>query len=323
MTTLQTFIPIIDNMMQKNVLATGKEHVVVLADLDKEDIGRLMFDALCQLGYACDFAVMQTRERSGEEPPATIAALMKASDICFCVCEHSLTHTEARKAASTAGTKVVTMPGITMDMFTEGAMKADYTKVKKLTAHFTEQLHRHERITIKTGPDKDHLLTLNIADRQGIPSAGVFEGRGHSGNLPSGESFIAPQMEDSTGSIYIDGSIAGIGKVAAPVVLTVEEGRLVDASGEDGARLLELLGKEDGRCIAEFGIGTNTHARVTGNILEDEKAYGTIHVAFGSNKTFGGTIDAGVHLDCVTLTPTVHFGDTLVVDQGQVLDTVN
>lgn len=81
-----------------------------------------------------------------------------------------------------------------------------------------------------------------------------------------------------------------------------------------------LLGEGNGRLLAEFGIGTNPSARVIGNILEDEKAYGTIHVAFGSNNTFGGTIEAGVHLDCVTLKPTVLFDQELIISDGKVID---
>ncbi|REJ11588.1 MAG: aminopeptidase, partial [Bacillaceae bacterium] len=71
--------------------------------------------------------------------------------------------------------------------------------------------------------------------------------------------------------------------------------------------LLKLLGEGDGRMLAELGIGTNYAARITGNILEDEKAYNTIHVAFGSNHTFGGTIKADVHIDCVTKNPTIEM----------------
>lgn len=97
--------------------------------------------------------------------------------------------------------------------------------------------------------------------------------------------------------------MAGIGLVDGPVVLTVEKGRLVQATGEQGELLLTLLGKGNGRLAAELGIGTNHAARITGNILEDEKAYETVHVAFGSNHTFGGMNKADVHIDCVTKKP--------------------
>lgn len=77
------FKQIVNKMMEQNVKALGDEHVVVLADLEKEEIGRRVFDSLCDLGYAADFVLMQTRSRSGEEPPSTVADMMKAADICF------------------------------------------------------------------------------------------------------------------------------------------------------------------------------------------------------------------------------------------------
>lgn len=317
MNQLDDFLPIVRNMMEKNVLASGGERVVVITDLEKEGIGRLVFDSLCALGFQSEISIMQTMSRSGEEPPATISAMMKEADVCLCICEHSLTHTRARKAASQAGTKVITMPGITMDMFTDGAMKADYDQVKNLTRLFTEKLDSANRIKIVTGKNQEYVLHLNIKNRKAISSTGVFEAPGASGNLPSGESYLAPVMEGAEGEIKIDGSIAGIGKMSTPILLNVKEGRLVSASEEAGSKLLDLLGDGDGRVVAEFGIGTNNTARVSGNILEDEKAFGTIHVAFGSNVTFGGTIDAGVHIDCVTLKPSVWIEDEQVIDEGK------
>ena len=73
------------------------------------------------------------------------------------------------------------------------------------------------------------------------------------------------------------------------------------------------------RNVAELGIGTNDKARLTGVILEDEKALGTVHVAFGSNATFGGTVEAGVHLDVVMLAPTLYLDDELVMKNGKLL----
>ncbi len=55
--------------------------------------------------------------------------------------------------------------------------------------------------------------------------------------------------------------------------------------------------------LAELGIGTNDRARVTGVILEDEKIYGTVHIALGSNDTFGGTVAAGIHVDGIITRP--------------------
>lgn len=68
--------------------------------------------------------------------------------------------------------------------------------------------------------------------------------------------------------------------------------------------------------MGELGIGTNTAARLTGLILEDEKVYGTVHIAFGTNTSFGGTNKADVHMDGVILKPTLYLDEKLVIDKG-------
>jgi leucyl aminopeptidase (aminopeptidase T) len=52
-------------------------------------------------------------------------------------------------------------------------------------------------------------------------------------------------------------------------------------------------------------------------VLEDEKIAGTVHVAFGDNSTFGGTVQAGVHLDGVVLAPDLYIDGTKVLAGGR------
>ncbi len=85
------------------------------------------------------------------------------------------------------------------------------------------------------------------------------------------------------------------------------------------ARELLAAGGEDGTNVAELGIGTNDSARLTGNILEDEKILGTIHVAFGDNHSFGGNIRVPSHQDGVVMAPTVTIDGTTVLDGGKLL----
>ena len=56
---------------------------------------------------------------------------------------------------------------------------------------------------------------------------------------------------------------------------------------------------------------------MTGNLLEDEKILGTVHVAFGASAAIGGTVNVPVHEDCVVVEPTLTVGSTTVVDAGR------
>ena len=75
----------------------------------------------------------------------------------------------------------------------------------------------------------------------------------------------------------------------------------------------------DGTNVAELGIGTNEKAILTGNILEDEKIFGTAHVAFGASAAIGGNIQVPVHLDVVSLRPEVTVDGTPIVLEGKLL----
>lgn len=297
-------------------LQAGETFLVVTDDTRKE-LAESLYEAGRRMGAEAMLMVMKERGKSGEEPPAAVAAAMVNSQAVVCITKHSLTHTQARKQAAAAGARVATMPGITEDMFLEGAIAADYTQVKALTEKVTEMLTQSRKVRI----EKDgHSLEFSIEGRGGVPSTGMYLEPGQSGNLPSGEAYIAPIEGSATGQIVIDGSIAGVGKLAGPIVLSVEKGRLVAAEGgEEGEKLLQMLGDGDGRMLGEFGIGTNEKARITGVVLEDEKVYGTIHVAFGSNNTFGGTVAAGVHIDCVVGKPDVYLNDGLIMKNGELI----
>jgi leucyl aminopeptidase (aminopeptidase T) len=296
----------------------ANETFLVVADERKRDIGEALWEAGKQLGAEAMLMVMKEREKSGQEPPAAVAAAMKSADVVVCVTQHSLTHTKARKEAAANGTRLATMPAITEDMFLAGAISADYTQVKALTERVTDMLTRASTVRIEKAGKS---LTFSIANRNGVPSTGMYVNPGESGNLPSGEAYIAPLEGTAEGQILVDGSIAGIGKIDSPLLLTVQNGRITEAEGTAAERLLQMLGDQDGRMLGEFGIGTNDKARITGVVLEDEKVYGTIHVAFGSNNTFGGTIVAGVHIDLVVKEPDVYLDDKCIMKSGKLLAT--
>jgi leucyl aminopeptidase (aminopeptidase T) len=116
--------------------------------------------------------------------------------------------------------------------------------------------------------------------------------------------------------------MAGVGMVRQPIRIRVEAGYATDIEGgEEAARLRALLEPhgQDGRNVAEFGIGTNDRAQLTGVILEDEKVMGTIHIAFGDNKSMGGTVRVASHLDGLVKSPSVWLDDRQIMRDGTLL----
>jgi leucyl aminopeptidase (aminopeptidase T) len=196
-------------------------------------------------------------------------------------------------------------------------MACDFETLQRRSAELARLLDAADeaRITCPRGTD----LRLDLSGRPGIADDGDLTGERAFGNLPCGEGFISPLSAEGR---MVTGCLASIGLPLGEFpVLTIEDGRLVSATEDEGRRLLAALdaaGKQ-ARNVAELGIGTNERAELTGNILEDEKILGTVHVAFGASAGIGGTVSVPVHLDCLILEPTLEIGGDRVLEQGHLL----
>jgi leucyl aminopeptidase (aminopeptidase T) len=218
-------------------------------------------------------------------------------------------------------------PSISRDMFTR-TLNIDYAELSRQVRAIKEVLDEAEtvRITAPGGTD----VEIGIAGRETFADDGDLSQMGSGGNLPAGEAFVSPALGTSSGVIVFDGSISlHNGDIIAenPVKLTVQEG-FVEAveGGREASLLLETIGlgeknalayerdgrlpkgkgelyKRNARSLGELGIGLNPHATVSGNMLEDEKAYRTCHIAIGSN--YDEDAPALIHLDCLVREPTI------------------
>ncbi len=91
-------------------------------------------------------------------------------------------------------------------------------------------------------------------------------------------------------------------------------------------RCLEIDKKEETvrtTNIAELGIGCNPAIdKAIGYILTDEKVGGSVHIAFGSNISYGGTAKSSMHWDFVTHpSATIEIIDTkeIIMRDGKLL----
>jgi leucyl aminopeptidase (aminopeptidase T) len=83
-------------------------------------------------------------------------------------------------------------------------------------------------------------------------------------------------------------------------------------------RLLQSHG-EKATNLAELGVGTNDRATLTGNVLEDEKILGTVHVAFGPRAGIGGTVSVPIHLDVVITDASLAVDGQPVLQSGRLV----
>jgi leucyl aminopeptidase (aminopeptidase T) len=204
----------------------------------------------------------------------------------------------------------------------------DYAELKRRCAGIKAALDAavSVRITAPGGTD----AMFGLKHRKAFTDDGDFSQGGTGGNLPAGETFISPENNTARGIIVFDGSISlyrGDIVIREPIRCTLEKGFVREITGgeeaaallhtvetaESNSREMEKSGKlpagqgelyaRNARNIGEIGIGLNPAARITGSMLEDEKAFRTCHFALGLN--YDRDTPALIHLDGLVKNPTI------------------
>jgi aminopeptidase len=219
------------------------------------------------------------------------------------------------------GARVGHSPDIDMGMI-EHAMTVDFKALRQTAARLKKRFRSVGTVRLATPGGTD--VTFSIAGRAFIDDLVIRPG--HMGNLPAGETWCAPVEDSMNGTIACDGSIGDLGLVCETLVLSVEAGKVVRVESKDKAMAGEvktLLSVDtDASLAGEFGIGLNPKARVTGLMLEDEKACGTAHIAFGQNTDMpGGRNNSMTHRDFLVRRPSVIDTDTgeYIIRDGKLL----
>jgi leucyl aminopeptidase (aminopeptidase T) len=305
--------PAVRTVVQRCLAVQPGENVIVVVDSPLQAVGEALRDEAERAQADAVLAVMSPRAEHGEEPPAPVAEALAACDVFIAPTTKSLSHTQARKRATERGARGATMPTVTEDMLAR-LMAIDFDVMRARSQAVAELLDGADtaHVTCPRGTD----LTIDLAGRRGIADDGDLTAPGAFGNLPCGEGFIAPC---GGGGTVVAQSLGGLGLEESR--MTVAGGHVTEATGALGEQLYERLTAhgDAGTNLAELGVGTNENATLTGNVLEDEKILGTVHVAFGASAAIGGTVAVPVHLDVVITDASLTIGDTAVLDGGRYL----
>lgn len=252
-----------------------------------------------------EFVAYPATGSHGAEPPAELAARLLQADVVIALTTYSLSHTDAREAATKAGVRLASMPGFLAEMFyPDGPMAADYHQVAKDAEAFARLLTeaREARVRCPAGTD----IRFRLDGRAGMADTGLYIRKGEWGNLPAGEAYIAPVEGTAEGVLVV--SAGWHPDLTEEMRLVFRRGEVVEVigGGAVGDWLREFLWPGDPsppyaarRNLAELGIGVNPNARRPDNVLEAEKIRGTVHLAIGDNAHMGGVVAADFHEDFV------------------------
>lgn len=300
-----------------NLALKPTESLLVVTDpqmVDRE--GRFWLEGANGITNKVSVAVVEGMTANGQEPPPEIAALMKQADVAILQTTFSLTHTAARRKACDNGCRIASLPNADIDLLRR-TLSADYLPIQKRCQQLVDLLTCKDQVTI-TNPSGTN-LTLSIKGRTATADDGFLTKKGSYGNLPAGETMLAPVEGTANGIYVVEGSFAEI-PTDKPIVVTVKDGFAIKISGGKAANLINQSVKTvglNGRNIAELGVGTNPNANPQGKVLEAEKAYGTVHLALGNNMSYGGKVDVPFHMDGIILSPTLIVDNQVIIKEGE------
>jgi len=292
------------------------ESCLIVTDKKLKLIGNSLYKNSLKITEKLKLILTTIPKNHGAEPPKYVADEMLKYDVILMPTTKSLSHTKARENASKKGARITSMPGITINMM-KRALNVDFNKIKQYNKQLISTLKNKNKIKITT--KKGTNIEFYKKGRKWIGDDGIYTKKGAFGNLPAGEVFIAPLEGKTNGTIIVDASVSGLGKVDKNIIIAVKDGFIVDVNGGLVAKSFKKsLKNKLYKNVAELGIGTNYKAKVSGEVLEDEKILGTCHIAFGNNKHFGGKIDVPFHVDVVVKNPTIYSDNVLIMKNGRI-----
>jgi aminopeptidase len=192
----------------------------------------------------------------------------------------------------------------------------NYSKMEAAMNPLVAIMNDTDRVRI-TGPGTD--LSFSIRGIATIACSGAH-------NIPDGEAFTSPVKDSVQGHIQFNAPTIYQGTAFDAIKLAFKNGRVMDATGSNTARINEILDTDDGaRFIGEFALGFNPFIlEPMRDILFDEKIAGSFHFTPGQAYDVADNGNRSqVHWDLVCIQRPeygggeIYFDDKLVRKDGK------
>ena len=247
---------------------------------------------------ACDFFAYQITGGSNLELPNHAIKsdgkemrldpdLYSSYDIIICVGSYSAT-APLTAAAKRFGFRGATMHGMN-DIILKSGLAVDYNQVSKMTEKLRLGMTQADSVSIdfEVKGHESH-LQVELGKQEAQKSHGICREKGEIANLPAGEVYFVPR--DATGSFPIkfeeDGTLA-LMEVAQGKVKKIT---LLDGSQETVNKYQNKFKRDPSASIlGELGFGTQ-RLPYSGADIQDEKIFGTFHLATGRNDHLQGNV---------------------------------
>lgn len=205
------------------------------------------------------------------------------------------------------------------------AVDIDYESISKRAKKIASVIRGAKQVKIKSEDGTD--LKFSIEGRRVFIDDGIFDeeditGNSYLQNLPTGEVYVPP-VETSAEGVAVFQYNVFMGEPLKNFRVRFEKGKIVEMDADEGLEhYRNIMEKNTGDKlrIAELGIGLNPEiTRVTGGLALDEKIIGTVHIATGENRMFGGKNESSIHWDLVMKNPTLIVENKVIMENGRYL----
>lgn len=284
---------------------------------------------------ACDFFAYQATGGSNLELPETAVSpegktvsfkkdIYPNYDLILCISTFSAT------APLTASAKKYGFRGSTMhgmnDAILQTGLAVDYNEVSRFTEKLRQGMTRADKVEVDFKLDhKPYHLDIELGRQEAQKSHGLCRNGPDIANLPAGEVYFVPVDAKGTFPIkFDDGTLA---------LMEVDQGRvnkvtLVRGNARTVGEIQEKFTSDPASAIlGELGFGTQVLPH-SGRDIQDEKIFGTFHIATGRNDHLSGSVTLdrfsnqrnATHDDILfspSKTPEIHVRQVIMHRQGK------
>ena len=291
------------------------EPFLIITDSIKIKLAEEFFIYALNHNHKAKIILMPELEQNGQEPGSEVTKEMLKHKVILIITNKSLSHTKARRKATEKGVRIISAPGIT-ERILNRCVDLDYQELIQFHDKLRPIIAKGKNIQVTTARGTD--LKFKIHDTHGLSKHLLKNLKGAFGNLPCGE--VDSGVSKANGRLIVDGSFPIIGLIKEPIVLEIKDNlaRII-SKNKQSKQLKQMLDKagKNAYKIAEFGIGTNPKAKLSGIVLEDEKVKGTVHFALGNDLSYGGKNNVPIHLDGVIRKPTIIVDKKTIMKNGK------
>jgi len=292
-----------------------REKYLLVTDVQKLEIAEALAHYAKQAGAETTTYLMTETLRPITGPTRQFKELIRGANVTTYLLEGRFPEKPFRGFMVAEGAKhgrICMMPGITRDMM-ERLVAIDFSEMAKFTRKVMRAVKDAEDIVIENAAGTH--IAFSVKGRRWDADVGDISKKGVHGNLPAGECFTCPVEETFTGKIVI----GLIDDKLGHGTMTFKRGKLVGHTGAGIAEVIKTVGDDPtARIVGEFGIGTNKGARICPNMLEAEKAFGTVHFAIGDSYGIGKN-KSKFHFDALVDKVTIKAKGRTIAEDGKFL----